>query len=279
MKKREILNKIYGVEKPVIGMLHIDDLLGAPDYKGLDYLIKRAKKDIQALQGGGIDGILIENWKEDSIGEFVSQESAVCLSWVVQKIVKDIKVPFGINVLNNDYKVAFSLAKLSGASFVELDVFVDHVVSDFVHSPIASKNPFEINVNLEDIHEYAKKIGASDVPLFVFVQPKHYKLIDKGKTIEKSVTQAISSGASAVLITKATGTAPTVELIEKAKLAANGKVPVGIGSGFSSDNAIEYLSVADFAIVGTSIKIGNNADNPVDGKKVEKLMKIVKKLR
>lgn len=259
-------------------MLHLDDLDSLPNYKGIDHVVKRAKKDILALQGGGVDGILIENWKEDSIGEFVSSQTAKCLKEIMEKIVKDIKVPFGFNILNNDYKVALSLAKEFSADFVELDVFVDHVVSNFVHSPIASKNPFEIKLNPKDVTDYAKSIGASHIPIFVFVQPKHYTMLEKDKPIETSVSQAFAKGASAVLVTKETGTAPTIELIQRAKAEA-GDRPVGIGSGFSIENAKDYLQVADFAVVGTSIKIDNETDNPVDPIRVRNLMQQVKSLR
>lgn len=274
MSKKSI-KSIFKVNKPVIGMLHIDDLLGAPNFKSIDYLVSRAKKDIKALQDGGVDGILIENWKEDSIGEFVSPETAISFTTVVSKIAGDIKIPFGFNVLNNDYKVALTLAKLYKADFVEFDVFVDHVKSDFKYSPISSKHPFEVNVNPKNIHDYAKKIGASDIPMFVFVQPKHYLMLEKNKSIETSTKQAQKNGAAAALVTKETGTAPTLDLITRAKKAAS--IPVGIGSGLSIENVEEYLAVADFGVIGTALKKGNITDNPVDPKKVKTLMQKVKK--
>ncbi len=271
------IQKIFKAKKPVIGMLHLDYLEGKK-FKGINYVVQKALKDIEGLEGGGIDGILIENWKEDFVGEFVSAETAKNFEEVVVRLAKKIKIPFGLNVLNNDYKVALSVAKLSGASFIELDVFVDHVRSDFKYSPIASKNPFEIKLNPKDVTDYAKLIGAANVPIFVFVQPKHYIMLDKEKTIGKSTRQAIEAGAYAILVTKETGTAPTLNLIERAKKEA-GIYPVGIGSGFSAENAGEYLAVADFAVVGSSIKVGGDVDNPVDKNKVEELMDVVKKLR
>ncbi|MFH1863723.1 MAG: BtpA/SgcQ family protein [bacterium] len=268
---------LFNKEKPIIGMLHLDYLEGRK-FKGVDYVIKKALKDIKSLQDGGIDGILIENWKEESLGEFVSSQTAKAFKSIVEKLVKYIKVPFGINVLNNDYKVAFSAAKLTGASFVELDVFVDKVKSAFVNNTSAIANPFVIDSKPERIWAYAKSIGAENIPLFVFVQPKHYKMLEKGKSIEKSVKQAKENGASGILITKATGTAPTLDLIKRAKKAA-GSLSVGIGSGFGIENVKDYLRVVDFAVVGTSIKVGGKTDNPVDRNKVKKLIGEVKKLR
>jgi membrane complex biogenesis BtpA family protein len=264
------ITKIFEGKKPIIGMLHLDYLEGNK-FKGIDYVVKKALKDIKALQDGGINGILIENWKEFSVGEFVSVETARNLTEVVIKIRDSIKVPFGINVLNNDFKVAFSVAKLTGASFVELDVFVDKVKSAFVNNTNAMKKPFIVDPKPKEIWKYAKSIGAKNIPLFCFVQPKHYVILEKGKTIEDSTKQAIKEGASAVLVTKATGFAPTVDLIGRSKKVA-GDIPVGIGSGFSAENAKEILPFIDFAVVGTSIKIDGITDNPVDELQVSSIM-------
>ena len=275
MKKPFDIVELFETSKPIIGMLHLDYLEG--DYfKGINHVVKKALVDIKVLEQGGIDGILIENWKEESLGEFVSNETSKNLTEVVIKLSKIIKVPFGINILNNDYKVAFSVAKKTGASFVELDVFVDKVKSDFINNQVAKKHPFVIDPKPDEICNYAKSIGAGNIPLFVFVQPKHYIML-KNKTIEDSARQAEEAGASAILVTKETGIAPTLDLIKKAKSVVN--IPIGIGSGFSSDNAEIYLAVADFAVVGTSIKKNGITDNPVDHQKVNDLMKIVKKIR
>lgn len=271
------LQNIFTSPKPIISMLHLGYLLGTPQFTSVDELIKKAEYDIKACQENGIDGLLIENWKEDSIGEFVSPETAISLAMIVRELAKSIKIPFGINVLNNDYKTALSIAKLAGAKFVQQDVYVDHVVSDFKYSPLGAANPFEIHPSPQKIQEYAKSIGAQNIPLFVFVQPKHYKMLDPSKTIEQSATEAASLGASALLVTKETGSAPTLDLIKRAKSASN-NIPVGIGSGFSEANAAEFIPVVDFAVVGTSIKVDNVTDNPVDPAKVKSLMSTVKAL-
>ena len=75
-----------------------------------------------------------------------------------------------------------------------------------------------------------------------------------------------------------TGQETPVELIKRIKTAAPDH-PVLIGSGLSSNNAEKLMSVADGAIVGTSIKYGGITQNPVDPKRVYELMSIVKRLR
>lgn len=268
------LNNIFNKPKPVIGMLHLGYLFGQEKFPGTEAVVHQAIEDIKALESGGVDGILIENWKEESNSEFVTSETLSCMSTIVKKLKKVVKVPFGINVLNNDYKAAYSIAKLHGASFVQLDVFVDEVESSFSFNKNAIKSPFKIYPNPKHVFNYANDINASQIPLFVFIQPKHYTLLEKNKPITKSAVQAIDAGASALIITKETTIAPSIEKIQEVK-NVSGSIPVGVGSGINSENIAEYLPHTDFVIVGSSLKYDGITDNPVDFNRVKKLMKIV----
>jgi predicted TIM-barrel enzyme len=53
-------------------------------------------------------------------------------------------------------------------------------------------------------------------------------------------------------------------------------VPVFIGSGLNLNNAKELLSIADGAIVATSIKRGTGNSSFIDISKAEKLMEKIK---
>jgi hypothetical protein len=272
------LERIFSTKKPVIGVLHLDYLEGQSEYRGWGYLISRAQSDFYNLQDGGIDGVLIENWKEDTVGIRANPENVECMRCVCQYLPPIAKVPLGINVLNNDYQASFDIAKDIGAKFVQLDVFVDHVQTEFDFSPSAKEHPFEIKPSPKEIIDYRKEIGAEDIALLTFIQPKHYKMLER-KSIETSAKQAIENGADALIVTgKRTGTAPTFDNIIRAKKVAK-DVPVGLGSGFSRKNAKDFLPLIDFAIVGTDLKYENNTDNPVDIERVKELMKIIQEMR
>ena len=50
---------MFGVEKPIIALLHLDALPGDPGYCGdMKTVTEHARKDLLALQDGGVDGIL-----------------------------------------------------------------------------------------------------------------------------------------------------------------------------------------------------------------------------
>ena len=53
---------MFGVEKPIIALLHLDALPGDPGYCGdMKTVTEHARKDLLALQDGGVDGIFFAN--------------------------------------------------------------------------------------------------------------------------------------------------------------------------------------------------------------------------
>ena len=56
--------ELFGVKKPIISMLHLDPLPGDPRYVGectVKRAVEHAKRDLEALQEGGVDGIIVSN--------------------------------------------------------------------------------------------------------------------------------------------------------------------------------------------------------------------------
>ena len=56
------------------------------------------------------------------------------------------------------------------------------------------------------------------------------------------------------------------------------EVPVLVGSGLDEGNAAEFMSIADGAIVGTSLKVGGLVQNRVDQTRVERLARLIQEL-
>lgn len=55
------LDEMFASKKPVIAMLHLTALPGDPGFDsrtGLNAVIERAKEELDALQDGGVDGIM-----------------------------------------------------------------------------------------------------------------------------------------------------------------------------------------------------------------------------
>jgi len=257
-------------QKNVIGMLHFAPLAGEPGHLSIDVVVKHAMRDIKALNKGGINGILVENWYADSVTPYVTKATALCFEHVLQKIAPRIHVPWGINVLHNDYPLSFSLAKKFHADFVQLDVFVDDVKSAFSYSQKAKHHPFKIHPDPAAIQKCATTAG--NISFIVFIQPKHYEMLIKNKSLIGSAREAKKFGAAGVIVTKATGIAPEMKKIKLLKKAL-GTFLVGIGSGVTVRTVKQFLSVGDFCIVGTALKKQSDIHHLVDPKRVKQLMK------
>jgi membrane complex biogenesis BtpA family protein len=239
----------WAAARPLIGMLHLPPLPGEPDSPGLEAVVEHARRDLDVLEAGGASAALVENWKDNSPGPFVSPAVTAALAVVVADLSRSSALPIGINVLPNDYRSAFSLVPC-GVRFVWLDVFVDRVRTDYTYSTVP---PFEVEVDLQDVALWRERL-APEVTLLASVHPKHYTLLDTEDTLEASTARAVAAGADVVVVTgSATGSAPSVERVRRVRTAL-GSHPLVVGSGVTPENAAEFLALADGAIVGTSIK-------------------------
>ena len=58
-------DEMFGTKKPIIAMLHLDPLPGDPRYGHgggtVSTVVEHAKRDLDALQEGGVDGIIVSN--------------------------------------------------------------------------------------------------------------------------------------------------------------------------------------------------------------------------
>ena len=73
------------------------------------------------------------------------------------------------------------------------------------------------------------------------------------------------------------GAEADLTVIEAIKEAVN--VPVLVNTGVKPHNVGNYLSIADGAIVGSSLKEDGYTWNPVDPERVEQLMEQVRQIR
>ncbi len=95
---------MFGVKKPVIGVVHLLPLPGSPRYRGsLEEVLERALADAGALVEGGVDGLILENFGDKPFPKRrISREGLAAFAVVAREVVEEVSVPVGINVLRND---------------------------------------------------------------------------------------------------------------------------------------------------------------------------------
>ena len=269
-RQKEELESLFGASKYVIGMVHLLPLPGAPRWAGqMAAVMKSAVDDAQALEQGGIDGLMVENFGDVPFSKGRAEPHTICaMTLAVEAVRNAVTIPVGVNVLRNDSKSALAIASLTGANFIRVNVHTGAMITD---QGIIEGNAYETL-------RYRKELGA-DVKLFADVLVKH--AIPLGdQSIERAAKDAVHRGlADAIIVTgMATGETARIEDVVRVREAVP-DFPVLVGSGVNEENAAELLSIADGVIVGTSLKEGGVTTNPVDGTRVRHLMALVNQLR
>jgi len=273
-KRLRDLKELFGVDKPIIGMVHLMPLPGSPAYEGwdMDVIIENALRDAKALVEGGVDGLIVENmWDLPyySGAPRIPPEEIAAHAVAARAVVKEVNVPVGITVIHNGGRVALGIAKAVGAKFIRVCLYTGAAVWDtgeFDHG------------NAADLMRLRKLLYADDIKFFADIVKKH-SVIFPGIDLR---THAIWSDfylADALIVTGTmTGLPPSPEDVKIVKESVP-HAPVIVGSGLNPENAEKLLRYADGAIVGTYFKVHGITQNPVDPERVKKLMSVVKEIR
>ena len=245
----------FGVDKPVIGMVHLGALPGTPLYDadaGLEGLVKAARADLAALQDAGFDAVMFGN-ENDRPYEFdVDRASTATMACIIGRLQAEITVPFGVNVLW-DPTSTIALAAATNAAFVR-EIFTGTYASDMgIWRPDAGA-----------AMRYRDRLGAKDVAMLFNVSAEFADSLDRRPLADRARSAVFSSIPDAVLVSGAiTGEAARMEDMEAVKSVLP-KTPVLANTGVKPETVADVLAVADGCIVGSALKIGGDTWNAVD---------------
>ncbi len=254
-------------DKKIVGMVHLLPLPGSPGYGGsMQQVLERAQRDGDALVAGGVDGIIVENYGDAPFfPDHVPAVTVAALTSAVAKIRRLTDLPLGVNALRNDAAAALSIAAVTGAQFVRVNVHAGAMLTD--QGWIAGR-----------AHETLRLRAAlqAGIAIFADVLVKH-AVAPAGLTIEDAAADAYRRGGADALIVsgKATG-APTDRDDLKRVRTAVPEAPLWIGSGVHSGNAVELLDIADGVIVGSAFERDGKAGAEVVTDKVRQLVYVVR---
>ena len=261
---------IFSTAKPAIGMLHIPALPGSPrNALGLDAIADRVLADAEALDAGGIDGLIIENFGDVPFyPNDVPPHTVAFMTRLALEVKRRFNLPLGINVLRNDGRAALAVAAAAAARFIRVNIYTGARLTD----------QGIIQGTAHEILRYRKLLGCN-VKVFADVDVKHSAPLAVRK-LEDDVADIVSRGcADAVIVTgSATGSPTSVEDLRVAREVA-APAPVIAASGVDLMNAAAILKVADGLIVGTSFKRDSVTTNPVDIDRVRAFMEAIRKAR
>lgn len=247
--------QVFGVAKPVIGMVHIGALPGSPLYDeqgGPEALLDGARRDLAALQAAGFDAVMFGN-ENDRPYEFkVDTASTATMAWIIGALRSEITVPFGVNVLWDPMSTV-ALAAATGARFVR-EIFTGTYASDMgPWTPDAGK-----------AMRYRNRLGAKDVAMLYNVSAEFAHSLDQRPLPDRARSAVFSSIPDAVLVSgQITGEAARMEDLEAVKRAVT-DVPVMANTGVKHATIGDILRIADGCVVGSALKVDGHTWNAVD---------------
>jgi membrane complex biogenesis BtpA family protein len=258
-----MLGAIVGTSKAIIGMVHLRALPASPRWAGsMESVLAAARDDARALADGGADAVLVENHGDVPFtAGRVDAATVAAMAVAIAEIRKAMALPIGVNVLKSDALSALAIAAATGACFVRVNVHVGAVVAD--QGLVVS--------GAHDTLRYRRLLGL-DIKILADVQVKHGMPLAP-IPIEQEARDCVSRALADALVVSGVATGePTAMADLKRVRGAVPETPLFVGSGATPETAAELLSVADGLIVGTAVKRDGIFANPVDSRRVRRLV-------
>ena len=247
--------RVFGGVKPVIAMVHLGALPGAPLHDadaGLEGLVAAARADLLALQAAGVDAVMFGNENDRPYESTVDAAATAAMAYVIGRLRAEITVPFGVNLLW-DPMATVALAAATGAAFVR-EIFTGVYAADMgVWAPDAGK-----------AMRYRDRLGRRDLAMLYNVSAEFADSLDRRPLAERARSAVFSSIPDAVLVSgPITGEPAAMEDLRAVK-AALPAVPVLANTGVRHATLAEVLAVADGCVVGSALKVDGDTWKPVD---------------
>jgi len=252
-------------KKPIIGMIHMPPLPGAPNNKlSMHRLTEFALSEASKLERAGLDACIVENVGDVPLmKENLPPFSVAAMAIITKAVVDHTKMNVGVNMLRNACEEALSVAHVSGARFIRCNVLIGAYATDQgVIEGCAAKVA------------RLKKVLNSDVLVLGDVHVKHAYPIFNVKIEYAAQDLAERGGADAVIVSgPRSPVPPTLERVRKVRTAID--KPVLIGSGISLSNVKQFYQKSDGIIIGESdFKVGGVWGGPSDEKAYAKAVRL-----
>lgn len=264
------MEELFGVKKPIIAMCHLQPLPHDPYFdrdKGMDYVLDCARRDLRALQEGGVDGVMFSN--EFSLPYLTEVEpiTIASMGWIIGALRDEIKIPYGVNCLW-DPIASLDLCVAVGGKFIR-EIITGVYASDFGLW----------NTNVGKTVRHKVDIGAKDVRMLYNIVPEAAKYLADRPIEEIARSTEFNNRPDAICVSGLTAGAETDTQVLTQVKAAVKRTPILCNTGCNIDNIVRQLSSSDGAVCATTFKYDGVFENAVDISRVRAFMDVVKDYR
>lgn len=256
------------MKKELIGVVHLPPLPGSPrgSLKNLEEAEERVEREAKILSREGFTGIILENYGDKPYPKTSSSPLTVAsMTRLVLKAREIFPGKVGVNILRNCGVEALSVAEVTGADFVRVNVLGGAKVTD--------------QGIIEGVgREIAYLKGA--VKVLADVDVKHSCPLGNGyDPLAEALDLVERGGADGLIITGGrTGDEADETLLRTLKENLPG-TPVFVGSGVTPGNMKRFCE-ADGFIVGTYLRPGEGAleEREMNKGRVKEIVEAFRKL-
>jgi len=246
-------------------MIHLLPLAGCVSYTrhGVAPILDAALRDLEALEAGGVDAVLVENFGDTPFAKTAPVETVAMMTAVILRLADAARVPLGVNVLRNDGAAALAIAAATGASFIRVNVFAG----------VAFTDQGTIEGQARELLKLRCDLGA-EIEILADVHVKHAAHLTR---LDQAAVDVDRNRPDGLIVTGlGTGFHATADDVETVKRVS--ERPVFVGSGVTAETVAEYRH-ADGFIVGTSLKQDGHVGAPVDVVRVRAVAAAIAALR
>jgi hypothetical protein len=264
MDQLGVIESVFGVQRALIGVIHLQALPGTPASKFDVATIKSmAVEEAGVFKDEGFHGIVIENTHDRPyLKSQVGPEIVATMSAISTEVRRAAGLPLGIQVLAGANSSALAVALSCEASFVRVEGFV------FAH--VADEGIIESSAGA--LLRYRRAIGAEHIRVFADVKKKHSAHAITADVDLVETAKAAEFFAVDGVIVSGIATGEPADPSEVAAVAGAVAVPTFVGSGITAENVSKYAK-ADGLIVGSSIKKDGHWANPIDLERTRAVVK------
>ncbi len=257
---------MFGQEKPIIALLHLNAFPGDPLFQDGDSMkktVEDARMDLHALQDGGVDGILFSNEFSLPYQRKIDYIGPAAMARVVGELMSEIRIPYGIDC-ESDNLAAIDLAAAIDAYFVRATFTGAYAGDTGITEP-----------DIAAVLRRKKQLGLKDLKLFYFLnnESDEYLVHRELESIAKSIIFTCRPDGFCIMGAYA-GQEASSEWLSEVRGSIGG-VPVFCGTGCKAETVARKLAVSDGAFVGTTFKVNGDFNNHIDPKRVKKFMEQV----
>ena len=261
---------MFSTPKPVIGMIHVRALPGTPaGRETVRDIVAQAVAEARVYRDSGVHAIAIENMHDvPYLRGSVGPEITAAMTAVAIAVREASALPCGIQILAAANQEALAVAHAADLQFVRVEGFV------FAH--VADEGIIESSAAA--LLRYRRAIGADAIQIWADVKKKHSAhAITADVGIGETAAAAEFMRADAIIVTGATtGVEPDGGELDNVR--HHTRLPVYLGSGISAENLEAFFHRASGFIIGTSFKTGGRWNEPVDPRRVDRLMRAYRTL-